>query len=276
MTRPFWKMHGLGNDFAVFDARERPFMPGPETVRRLADRRTGIGFDQLLVIGPGCSGADIAMRIWNSDGEEVAACGNGTRAVAALVGRPQLTIATQAGTLSAVIEPSGQVTVDMGEPGLTWQAVPLAEPLDTDQLDSLAPLAGRPLVAAPAAVSIGNPHVTLFAGTLQEWDVAAVGRAIQGHRMFPEGVNVGFAAVTGPDTLRLRVYERGAGLTLACGTGACAAAVNAARLGLTGRDVRLLLDGGALRVQWGSDNRIRMTGPAAVAFTGTIAEEALA
>ncbi|WP_048862546.1 diaminopimelate epimerase, partial [Acidisphaera rubrifaciens] len=244
MRIPFTKMHGCGNDFVVIDARAdasavAPAL-GPEAVRALADRRRGIGFDQLIEVLPGP-----AMRIWNPDGSRSATCGNATRCVAALLGAESgarhLSIATEGGALGAELHPDGTVSVDMGAPRLGWRDIPLARETDTLRLPAL-----RPDLPPPAAASMGNPHATFFVPDLDALDIPAIGPGLEHDALFPERANIGFAQVLGPDRLRLRVWERGAGLTLACGSGACAAVVNAVRRGLTGRRVEVVLDGGSL------------------------------
>ena len=273
--RSFIKMHGLGNDFVVVDAREVPFALSEASARALADRRTGVGCDQIVVLEPPRNGqADVFMRFWNSDGGEVAACGNGTRCAAALVmaedGRHSLTIETLAGLLGAEASDDGRVSVDMGEARLGWDEIPLAREQDTQHLE-LALEALRD----PVAVNMGNPHAVFFVGDAAAVDLAALGPQLEHDPIFPERANIGVAQLTGTDALRLRVWERGAGVTRACGTGACAAAVAAARRGLTGRRVTVTLDGGPLEIEWRDDGHVMMTGPVATAFTGELDIEAL-
>lgn len=270
MGRPFLKMNGLGNDFVVVETRSQPFAPSAEEVRAIADRTVGIGCDQLIAIEP-AEGADARVRFWNSDGEEVSACGNGARCVGWLVmqasGRDEAVIETRAGRLVATRAGERLVSVDMGKPRLEWNEIPLAEPHDTAALDvKLHPA----LEGAPGCVSMGNPHVVFFTPDLDAVDIASIGPAIERHPLFPQGVNVGFAQVRGRDRIRLRVWERGAGLTKACGTGACAALVAAARRELTGRSATLELDGGELFIEWTDDDHVIMTGPAAVDFAGEL------
>ncbi len=260
MGIPFHKMHGAGNDFVVLDARTTG--PGFSRARiaALADRHFGIGCDQVIVITAE-PGADARLRFFNPDGGEAGACGNGTRCAADLLmrgaGRPSLTLRTQAGDLAARRMPDGQVQVDMGPARFGWADIPLSSPADTLHLD---------LPGDPAAVSMGNPHATFFGDVLDQAD--AIGPALQQHAMFPEGVNAGFAQVQGDNRIRLRVWERGAGLTLACGSGACAALVNASRRGLVGRSATVIVDGGALDITWRDDGHVEMTGPAATTFEG--------
>jgi diaminopimelate epimerase len=269
MATRFLKMHGCGNDFVVLDARAHPL---PMSVRRaaaIADRHTGVGCDQLIVIEPAGEGADAFMRIRNPDGSEAGACGNATRCVAHLVaqdlGRPDLTIRTISGDLASQIQADGSVTVDMGPVRLDWADIPLADPMDTLHLD----LAAGP-VADPAAASMGNPHATFFVQDMDAVPIPSIGPGLEHAALFPQRANIGFVQVLDPGHIRLRVWERGAGLTLACGSGACAAVVNAHRRGLTGRRVRVTVDGGELTIAWRADGHVLMTGPVATAFAGEL------
>lgn len=273
MGRPFLKMNGLGNDFVVIETRSAPFEPTADDVRAIADRTRGIGCDQLIVIGKG-DGADARVRFWNADGEEVGACGNGTRCVGWLVmqstGQDRAVIDTDGGRLVATRAGDRLVSVDMGPPRLAWDEIPLAEAHDTAALD--VRLSDHPALAVPpGCVSMGNPHVVFFVDDLDAVPIAEIGPAIERHPLFPQHVNVGFAQVKAPDRIRLRVWERGAGLTKACGTGACAALVAAARRALTGRHATLELDGGELFIEWrAEDGHVHMTGPAAVDYAGEL------
>jgi diaminopimelate epimerase len=272
MSRPFLKMNGLGNDFVVVEARSAPFEPSAEAVRAIADRQGGIGCDQLIVIEPG-EGVDARVRFWNADGEEIAACGNGTRCVGWLLmqasGKDHAVIESRAGMLVATRAGERLVSVDMGKPGLDWAQIPLAEAHDAAALD--VTLSDEPALAdAPGCVSMGNPHVVFFVDDLDAAPITTAGPAIERHPLFPEGVNVGFAQVLHRDRIRLRVWERGSGLTQACGTGACAALVAAARRDLTDRAATLVLDGGELLIEWRDDDHVIMTGPAAVDFAGEL------
>jgi len=272
MSRPFLKMNGLGNDFVVVEARSAPFAPSAADVRAIADRASGIGCDQLIAIEP-ADDADARVRFWNADGEEVAACGNGTRCVGWLLmqakGSDQAVIETRAGRLYAERAGERLVSVDMGEPRLAWDEIPLSEPHDTRALD--VKLYDHPaLTSPPGCVSMGNPHVVFFVADSAAAPVREAGPAIERHPLFPEHVNVGFAQIEDRQTIRLRVWERGAGLTLACGTGACAALVAAARRDLTDRTATVLVDGGELLIEWRDDNHVIMTGPAAVDFAGEL------
>ena len=267
---PFIKMHGLGNDFVVLDARTRAIPLGDAQARAIADRHTGVGCDQLLVMEqPKHAGADVFMRIRNADGDEVEACGNGTRCIAAALiretGKRQVVIETVAGLLTASAVGSSRVSVDMGLARLGWREIPLARECDTLHV----PLTLGPL-ADPVATNMGNPHATFFVPDAEAVDVATLGPILERHAMFPERANIGIASLAGKDRLRFRVWERGTGITVACGTGACAAAVAAARRGLTGRRVTVVADGGPLEIEWRTDGHVLMTGPAAVSFTGTL------
>ena len=271
MDRPeFIKMHGLGNDFVIVDARRRDFAPDAGQVRAIAHRRTGIGFDQLITLhAPENGGADAAFTIRNADGGEAEACGNAARCVAWMAmeesGRDTALLETPAGTLSARRAGPLAVAVDMGEPRFGWRDIPLAAETDTLHL----PLARGPL-ADPVAVSMGNPHAVFFVDDAAAVDLAALGPALEHDALFPKRANIGVAEIQGGGRLRLRVWERGAGLTLACGTGACAALVAGHRRGATGRRAQVELDGGTLDIAWGDDGRVTMTGPVAVSFRGTV------
>jgi len=272
MSRPFLKMNGLGNDFVVVEAKSAPFEPTAAQVRAIADRAAGIGCDQLIAIEPG-EGVDARVRFWNADGEEVGACGNGTRCVGWLLmqssGKDHAVIESRAGLLVASRVGERLVGVDMGKPGLDWREIPLAGEHDTRALD--VALFDHPTLASPpGCVSMGNPHVVFFVPDIASAPVETAGPAIERHPLFPQGVNVGFAQVLGRDRIRLRVWERGAGLTKACGTGACAALVAAARRDLTDRSATIVVDGGELLIEWRDDDHVVMTGPAAVDFTGEL------
>lgn len=262
MRVPFVKMHGLGNDFVVLDARAAPVAIDAAAARALSDRRTGIGCDQLILLVPSRE-ADLGMRIFNSDGGEVEACGNASRAVTMLLGH-----AARIETLGGVIagEPlPGGAAVDMGKPRFQWDEIPLAYAMDTLAL----PVAWEDL-ESPCAVSVGNPHVVFFVDDCEAVDLTRLGPLIENDPLFPERVNVNVATVVQPDTVRLRVWERGAGLTRACGTGACATAVAAIRRGLiAGREATVELDGGRLRIAWPMAGSVSMSGDAAESFRGT-------
>ena len=270
---PFRKMHGLGNDFVVLDARERPLALDAAGVRRIADRRLGVGCDQLITV-EASPRADAFMRIHNADGGEVAACGNATRCVAALLmqerGATRVTIETRAGLLQASAAEAGQVTVDMDAPSVGWSDIPLRDPCDTLHV----PFTRGPLVDG-CAVNVGNPHIVFFVPDAAAIDLSALGPAIEHDPFFPERVNVNVAQILAPDRIRLRVWERGAGITLACGTGACATLTAAARRNLAGRRATIVLDGGPLVIEWTAANRLLMTGPVAQSFDGHLAPELL-
>ena len=268
MDASFVKMHGAGNDFIVMDERVRALDLSPARVRHLSDRRTGIGCDQFITLDrpPPDTDADVVMRIRNPDGSEAGACGNATRCVAELLfeenGRPYQVIRTVAGDLPAERLADGRQRVDMGPARLGWADVPLAHEADTLHLD---------MPGHPAACSMGNPHVTLFVPDVDTHPVEADGPALEHHALLPDRANIGFATILAPDRLRLRVWERGAGLTLACGSGACAAVVNAHRRGLTDRRVTVVMDGGVLEIEWLANGRVLMTGPSATSFRGVVA-----
>ena len=255
----FVKMHGLGNDFAIFDARDIALAMPAERVRRLADRRLGIGCDQLILLEPSRQ-ADLFMRIYNPDGSESGACGNATRCVAALTGATR--IETAAGVLLA--EPAGQgVRVNMGRPRFEWDAIPLAYPMDT-----LSMPVGWDELERPAAVSMGNPHAVFVVPDAAAVDLARLGPEIEQDPIFPERVNVNIATVISRSHARLRVWERGAGLTLACGTGACATAAALRRRGLLDARATIRLPGGDLVIEEMTDGTLGMTGPVATSFAG--------
>lgn len=278
---PFIKMHGLGNDFVIIDARRQPVTIGPAAARRIADRRMGVGCDQLIVLEkPRNRDAQAFMAIRNADGGASAACGNATRCVAALLmgesGTDEAVIETEAGLLLGRGEAAG-ITVDMGAPRLKWNEVPLARDVDTLHLPLVVDAGAAGRVADPAACSMGNPHATFFVDDVGALDIPAIGPGLEHDALFPERANIGFAQVIDRGHIRLRVWERGAGLTLACATGSCAAVVNGVRRGLLDRRVACTLDGGSLIVEWRSaDNHVTMTGPVAVSFTGALAPDLLA
>jgi diaminopimelate epimerase len=264
MKTAFVKMHGCGNDFVILDERARSLDLTPEQAAFLADRRIGIGCDQVIAIRP-VSGADAFMRIWNPDGSEAGACGNATRCVADILmrdaGSSAVTIRTVSGDLPASRTPDGLIAVDMGPPRLDWADIPLGRPADTLRLD---------LPGEPAAASMGNPHATFFVADIDAVRIADIGPRFENDPLFPQRANIGFAQILDPETIRLKVWERGAGLTLACGSGACATLVNAHRRGLTHRRALVILDGGKLTIEWRDDNHVLMFGPAVTAFRGEI------
>jgi diaminopimelate epimerase len=259
MSLRFHKMHGLGNDFVVIDARESAVAIDAGRARAIADRRTGIGCDQLILIGPG-NDSDVTMRIWNADGSEVAACGNATRCVPVLVGR-DVSIRTAAGLLDARLSGDG-AAVDMGVPHFEWEAIPLAYAMDT----ALLPVAWGAL-DGPAAVNVGNPHLVFFVADADAVPLDTLGPEIEHDPLFPERINVNVATIRARGHLTMRTWERGVGLTRACGTGACATFAAGRRLGLLDMSVRIDLPGGTLQLAE-REGRIQMTGPATHVFTG--------
>ncbi len=266
---PFMKMHGAGNDFVVVDSRGRDTVTTAALAAALGDRHRGVGFDQLAEIRD-AEGADFALDFWNSDGSRAGACGNASRCVAdhvmAGLGRDRVTFTTERGTLAAMRRADGLVSVNMGAPILDWRGVPLSEETELLHL---------PLTGDPAAVGMGNPHCVFFVPDAEAVDLPCEGKAIEHHPLFPEATNVEFASLVGPDHLRMRVWERGTGITLACGSGACATAVAAHLRGLTGRKVTLDLDGGTLEIDW-RDDGVWMTGPTAHVFDGWLTPEFVA
>ncbi|MBF9042383.1 diaminopimelate epimerase [Rhodobacterales bacterium HKCCE4037] len=260
---PFLKMHGLGNDFVVVDARQDARAITPALAQALGDRHRGIGFDQLAVIEAGTD-TDLRLTFWNADGSTAGACGNATRCIAAreieATGKSHITLRTERGVLEAVDAGNGLTSVNMGQPVTDWQSIPLAEACDTLNL---------PIEGAPVATGMGNPHCTFFVEDADAVDLSALGARYEHHPLYPERTNVQFAHIIGPDHLRMRVWERGVGVTLASGSSSCAVAVAAARRGLTGRKVRLTLDGGEIEIDW-RDDGVWMTGPTAHVFSGTL------
>lgn len=267
MQRAFSKMHGLGNDFVVLDERTAPLSMTGAMARAVADRRTGVGCDQLILIGPSAR-ADVTMRIFNHDGSEVDACGNASRCVPLFVGC-DVSIETAAGILDAQ-QNAGGVTVDMGLPRFDWDVIPLAYAMDTLTMPT-----SWEALPPPAAVNVGNPHVIFFVQDLDRVDIERLGPLIETDPLFPARVNVNFAQVLDRNHLRLVVWERGAGLTRACGTGACASAVAAVRRKLCTGPVTVSLPGGDLVIDWQPGGSIRMTGPATHVYDGTIDLDAL-
>jgi len=265
---PFLKMHGLGNDFVVLDGRRAPLAVDAAAARALADRRTGIGCDQVILLEPPRHpGALVLMRIHNPDGGEAEACGNATRCVADLLrrvtGNPRVRIETIAGLLEAEALPDGRIAVDMGPARTSWREIPLGRAMNTERVElGLGPLAG------PVCTNIGNPHATFFVDDAEAIDLAALGPVLEHDPLFPQRANIGVATVRDHKNIRLRVWERGAGITRACGSGACAALVAAHRRGLAGRRAAVVLDGGVLDIAWREDGHVVMTGPVALSFEG--------
>ncbi|MCO8144728.1 diaminopimelate epimerase [Rhodovulum tesquicola] len=260
---PFAKMHGLGNDFVVIDARAGGVPLTPGLVAAIADRHRGVGFDQLAVIEP-AEGGDARLVFFNADGSASATCGNATRCIARRLmdetGKAALRLVTERGMLAACDAGGGLTSVNMGAPLLDWADIPLAGPMDSLHL---------PIPGDPVATGMGNPHCTFFVPDVAAVDLAGFGAAHEHHPLFPARTNVQVVQVTGPDRLQMRVWERGAGITLASGSSSCAVAVAAARRGLTGRRVTVDLDGGELQVDWRADG-VWMTGPTAHVFDGVL------
>lgn len=261
---PFLKMHGLGNDFVVLDARARTHAVSDALVRAVAHRHFGVGFDQLAVISPGRD--DAHLTFFNADGSTSAACGNATRCIARLLieetGKSELSLSTEHGTLTARDAGGGLTSVNMGQPQLDWRQIPLAEAMDTLEL---------PIEGSPVATGMGNPHCTFFVPDAEAIPLAEFGARYEYHPLYPQRTNVQVAQITGPDRIRMRVWERGVGITLASGSSSCATVVAAARRGLTGRNVRVDLDGGSLQVDWREDG-VWMTGPTVHVFSGTLTQ----
>lgn len=258
---PFMKMHGLGNDFVVIDDRGGNRAVDAALAIAMADRHRGVGFDQLAVISAGDS-ADAHLTFYNADGSTSAACGNATRCIARYImndtGAQALTLSTARGALQARDAGNGLTAVNMGQPQTDWQDIPLAEDTDTLHL---------PIDGDPVATGMGNPHCTFFVADAEAVDLEKRGAATETHPLYPQRTNVQFASLVAPDHLRMRVWERGVGVTLASGSSSCATAVAAARRGLTGRSVQIDLDGGSLQIDW-RDDGVWMTGPTAHVFDG--------
>src|SRR6476646_7830632 len=265
MRRPFHKMHGLGNDFVIVDAREQPFEVTQALAMAIADRHTGVGCDQLIVLEPSES-ADLRMRIWNSDGGEVESCGNATRCVVQLTGARR--IDSDGGLLEGE-DLGAEVEVGIGEPKFGWDEIPLAYPADTNPL----PMAWDEL-ENPFAVNVGNPHLVFFVPDAREIPLDELGPRIENDSAFPERINVNVATYV-HDRLKLRTFERGAGETLACGTGACASAVAAIASKRAQSPVRVDMTGGGLTVSWRPGDQIRMRGAATHVFEGELDLDAL-
>jgi diaminopimelate epimerase len=273
--RPYIRMNGAGNAFIVVQAFEEGFHPTQDQVRALCDPASPTGgCDQLIGVEPSET-ADAFMRVWNADGAMVQTCGNALRCVGWLLleatDKEEVVIDTLAGPTTARRAGDHQVTVDMGRPRLDWTEVPLAEEMDTRGIELQVGPIDAPLLHTPGAVSMGNPHVVFFTDQQDDAFVRGSGSLIEHHPLFPEGVNVGFAKVVDRDHIRLRVWERGAGLTLACGTGACAALVATARRGLTNRKATVVVDGGTLTIDWDeASGHVFMTGPVEIERTGLL------
>jgi len=263
----YLKMNGLGNDFVVIDARKRVLTFTDDRVRWIADREQGVGCDQLIIMeAPKDEEADIFMRIYNAEGGEVDACGNATRCIGHLMaeelGRPNVVIETNAGLLRSVKD-GDQVTVDMGVPRLQWQLIPLAEQFeDTTGIELQIGPIDAPVLHTPSVVNVGNPHAIFWVDDLDAHDLSLAGPLLENHPIFPERANISLAQVISEDHIKVRVWERGAGLTQACGTAACAVGVAAVRKGFVEGEVDVELPGGILKIEWrDSDKHIMMTGP---------------
>ena len=269
MTIPFIKMHGLGNDFVIIDHRLSDNVLNSSEITRLGNRRRGIGFDQLLTIFPARGDGDVFLKINNPDGSEAEACGNGTRCVADLIMRegnlPKITIETVAGNLYCHRISDKNVSVNMGIVKTNWDDIPLIKSTDTLRVQ----LEDAPFTEC-CCVNIGNPHAVFFCDDADAVDLPTIGPILEKNKMFPKGANIEFATVKSNDRIRMRVWERGAGITEACGSGACAVLVASARNGLTERKAEVILDGGSLGIEWVDDGSILMTGPTTVSFRGEI------
>ena len=274
---PFVKMNGLGNEIVVIDMRRAP-VPVPADEARAAATPQGAPYDQLMALyPPRTPGTDAFVRVYNNDGSEAGACGNGTRCIAALYfdesGRDRVTFETAAGLLPCWRDPArpGLITVDMGRPRLRWDEIPLAEEFQDTRgiMLQIGPI-DAPILHTPSVVNMGNPHAVIWVEDVNAYDLARIGPLLENHPMFPERANISLAAVQSPTHLVVRTWERGAGLTKACGSAACAAAVSAARTRRTGRDVTVTLPGGNLFITWReSDDHVLMSGPAELEFRGT-------
>lgn len=265
----FWKMNGAGNSFVIFDDRNGVLGLQPEQIKAIASKDTGVGADQVIAMEKTLRG-DVFMRIWNRDGSSAEACGNATRCVAWLLmeegGAVTRRIETPAGMLYAERAGDKIITVDMGSPLLRWEEIPLSRAMDTTRLDFSA--GGY---EAPGAANMGNPHVVFFVNDVSAAPIDTLGPEVEHDPLFPQGVNAGFAEIRSPEQIRLRVWERGTGVTMACGTGACAAVVAAHRQGRTGRKVEVQMDGGSLEIEWrAGDDRVLMTGPIELESTGEL------
>jgi len=274
IDRHFNKMNGLGNDFVVLDHRASGFDITGDVVRAIANRDSGIGCDQLIVMSRSKI-ADVRMRIWNSSGGEVESCGNATRCISDILfretGKDTILVDTDGGLLIATQAENDLISVDMGAPKFDWQDIPLAEEFfDTTGIELQIGPIDDPILHTPSVVNVGNPHAIFWVEDVESCDLARTGPMLEMHPVFPQGANISLAKVDG-DHITLKVWERGAGLTKACGTGACAAAVCAARKKLTGRKVTVTLPGGDLEIEWRtSDNHMIMTGPVEYEFEGEL------
>ena len=267
------KMNGLGNEIVIIDLRASNHVFDAAEARAIAGRPDS-RFDQMMVLhAPKVAGTEASIRIYNTDGSEAEACGNGMRCVGWVVagetGRRALKFETAAGVLDVGVESIDRITVDMGRPRFAWSDVPLAEPFhDTRTIELQIGPIDKPILHSPSAVNVGNPHAVFWVDDVSTYDLARIGPMLENHPIFPERANISLAHVTSPQAITLRTWERGAGLTRACGSAACAAAVCAARKGLTGRRVTVTLPGGPLEIEWRADDRILMTGPVELEHEG--------
>ncbi|NDE90385.1 MAG: diaminopimelate epimerase [Alphaproteobacteria bacterium] len=274
MPVSFIKMHGLGNDFVILDSRLNGFTPTPDQIKRIADRNRGVGCDQVIVLGPAPNkNADVNMGIFNADGSTAGACGNATRCVADLEmnARAVNNVAIQSPyDVLQAHRNSTLITVDMGIAQTEWNSIPLSKHIDTLSID--VAIKGLP----PAvAVNMGNPHAVFFVSDVEKMDIATFGKQVEHHSLFPARTNVEFVEVKSRTQMRMRVWERGAGITQACGSGACAVMVAAVRRGLTDRKADIILDGGVLSMEWLDNGHVLMTGPVATSFTGELSDDLL-
>ncbi len=272
---PFRKMNGLGNEIVVVDLRGRKGAISPAVARAVAGRPQS-RFDQMMVLhDPRSAGTEAYIRIWNADGSEAEACGNGMRCVGWVVagetGHKALKFETKAGVLDVNVTDMGRIAVDMGSPRFGWKDIPLAEPFhDTRAIELQIGPIDKPILHSPSVVNVGNPHAVFWVDDVSAYDLGRIGPMLENHPIFPERANISLAHVTSPSAITLRTWERGAGLTKACGSAACAAAVCAARKGMTGRQVTVTLPGGPLLIEWRADDRIFMTGPVELEHEGVL------
>ena len=274
-TLPFVKMNGLGNEIVIVDLRSSGKVFSPQEVAAIAADRTS-RFDQLMVLhAPRSKGTEAFVRIYNADGSEAGACGNGMRCVgwllAQALGRNVFKVETRAGVLDTVVRDQTSITVDMGEPKFGWQDIPLAEEFrDTRAIELQIGPIDDPVLHSPSVVNVGNPHAIFWVDDVEAYDLGRFGPLLENHPIFPERANISLAEVKSPQAIRVRTWERGAGLTQACGSAACAVAIAAARKRLTGREVDVTLPGGTLHVEWAANNHILMTGPVEFEYEGSI------
>jgi diaminopimelate epimerase len=270
-------MHGLGNDFVIFDGRKQAFAPDRKALIALADRHKGIGYDQLVImLKPRTAGTDVYLDMYNSDGSEQRACGNVTRCIARLMfaelGRKQCVIETVSGLLPVHEESPGMIAVDFGPPRLAWNEIPLAKPV-ADTLH--VPLQLGPL-NDPCCVNMGNPHAVFFVSDVGAIPLAELGPKLETDALFPDRCNIEIAQMIAPDRIRMRVWERGAGITMACGSGACATLVAAVRRGLSKRRATIVMDGGEAIVEWRADDHVILIGPTSMVYRGELDDEFMA